>query len=414
MAFAPLSPELKQKALSIASSYKNGGSVAAFQRGGGVAPSVDPDREPDIGSARGVREALERGRDDDPMGLGDLAREAEEATRGMSDEEREAAAREAIEAVDRERGGDRDAQERAITRLLEEETLRATQDNIAAMQADAAAPTAAEAVQAARGQPDPAKEQGILAAAALEAANRAARTAAPEPQETVTGQALEQAVSQPVEFLQPRPPAAGIEQVAPGINVQKEIDRFTAPVGVPSLNVPSTFSQREQLESRLRQFDVQQPDQKEMIDLPGGMYGRAASGVLNAVLNPTESTRRAIAAGAEPVFADDGSGDIVGAYDAERGLTYGIADERFNFRDMDENLRAAFEKSRLRREQERARDDDEPILPEDVAAEEEEAAPERPPTIDIVPFRPQDFYYFTPQSFAYNRGLPSMMNMRRS
>jgi len=184
---------------------------------------------------------------------------------------------------------------------------------------------------------------------------------------------------------------------------------------VPSLNVPEGFSPREQLESRLNQFDIQQPDQKEMIDLPGGPYGRVASGVLNAIFNPTEDTRRAIAAGAEPIFADDGSGSIVGAYDAERGLTYAVADERFNFRDMDENLRAAFEKSSLRQEEERGRDgreDDELILPEDVEVEEEEA-PRLPPTIDIVPFRPEDFYYFQQQPFSYTRqGLPSMMNMR--
>lgn len=38
----------------------------------------------------------------------------------------------------------------------------------------------------------------------------------------------------------------------------------------------------------------------------------------------------------------------------------------------------------------------------------------KPPTIDIVPFRPEDFYYFRPGSFASNRGIPSMMNMRTS
>jgi len=53
--------------------------------------------------------------------------------------------------------------------------------------------------------------------------------------------------------------------------------------------------------------------------------------------------------------------------------------------------------------------DVEPEVPEELTFEELS----KPPTIDIVPFRPEDFYYFQQQPFSYTRqGLPSMMNMR--
>jgi hypothetical protein len=55
-------------------------------------------------------------------------------------------------------------------------------------------------------------------------------------------------------------------------------------------------------------------------------------------------------------------------------------------------------------------DDREPITEEDVAVEEE-ATTKLPPTIDIIPFRPEDFYYFNPQR-RYPYGVPSLMNMR--
>jgi hypothetical protein len=364
------------------------------------------------------------GGDDDPSGLGDLAREAEEATRGMSDEEREFAAEAAIEAMERDGSGDRDADDRAIDRLLESEMLAQTQQNIRDIQEDidfgravlAENRDAIKAIREARQPAAPAVDPLVQEAVRRQSIAQAARAAAPEPK-TVTEAALEQATT-PIDFVTQRPAQQGIEQLAPGINVQEAVDRFTsfdpaAGAGTPALGLGPVDTRAEGLARDLSTFDRQQPDQREMIDLPGPM-GRVASGVLNAIFNPTEDTRRAIAAGAQPIFADDGSGNIVGAFDEERGITYGIAGERFNFRDMDENLRAAFERSRQRQEEERGRDggDREPITEEDVA-EEVVAAPERPPTIDIVPFRPQDFYYFTPGSFAYNRGIPSMMNMRR-
>ena len=83
---------------------------------------------------------------------------------------------------------------------------------------------------------------------------------------------------------------------------------------------------------------------------------------------------------------------------------------------FDPALRDAYSKMNERRQDEReARDQggDEPITAEQVAVEEEETAPEKPPTIDIVPFRPEDFYYFNPQS-RYPYGLTSLMNMRTS
>jgi hypothetical protein len=79
---------------------------------------------------------------------------------------------------------------------------------------------------------------------------------------------------------------------------------------------------------------------------------------------------------------------------------------------FDPALRDAYRDFYANQPEERDSDGGEPILPEDVAVEEE-AAPEKPPTIDIVPFRPEDFYYFNPQS-RYPYGLTSLMNMRTS
>jgi hypothetical protein len=455
MAFQPLSPELRQKALQIARSYNGNNkaapmkqAAAALERQGRKGDTelvhVTPGELSlleQIGSGTtnpvtGLREFFRGdqqskdvegrssnnfgGGDDDPSGLGDLAREAEEATRGMSDGEREFAAEAAIEAMERDGSGDRDADDRAIDRLLESEMLAQTQQNIRDIQEDIdfgravlAEVDALAAIRAARQPAAPAVDPLVQEAVRRQSIAQAARAAAPEPK-TVTEAALEQATT-PIDFVTQRPAQQGIEQLAPGINVQEAVDRFTsfdpaAGAGTPALGLDPVDTRAEGLARDLSTFDRQQPDQREMIDLPGPT-GRVASCVLNAIFNPTEDTRRAIAAGAQPIFADDGSGNIVGAFDEERGITYGIADERFNFRDMDENLRAAFERSRQRQEEERGRDGDdrEPITEEDVIEEEEVEAPKLPPTIDIVPFRPEDFYYFTPQQ---RRGLPSMMNMR--
>lgn len=80
---------------------------------------------------------------------------------------------------------------------------------------------------------------------------------------------------------------------------------------------------------------------------------------------------------------------------------------------FDPALRDAYRDFYANQPEQRDSDGGEPILPEDVETEEEEEAPKKPPTVDIIPFRPQDFAYFTPGNFAYNRGLPSMMNMRK-
>jgi len=68
------------------------------------------------------------------------------------------------------------------------------------------------------------------------------------------------------------------------------------------------------------------------------------------------------------------------------------------------------ERESREREESGRGDDREPITEEDVAVEEE-AGPKLPPTIDIIPFRPEDFYYFNPQR-RYPYGVPSLMNMR--
>ena len=81
---------------------------------------------------------------------------------------------------------------------------------------------------------------------------------------------------------------------------------------------------------------------------------------------------------------------------------------------FDPALRDAYNKMNKREQEERERgsEDNQELATLDDPEVEEAAGPQKPPTIDIIPFRPQDFYYFTPGSFAYNRGLPSMMNMR--
>ena len=78
---------------------------------------------------------------------------------------------------------------------------------------------------------------------------------------------------------------------------------------------------------------------------------------------------------------------------------------------FDPALRDAYREFYANQPEERDSDSDEPILPEDVAVEEVEEAPRLPPTIDIVPFRPEDFYYFNPQR-RYPYGVPSLMNVR--
>jgi len=157
-------------------------------------------------------------------------------------------------------------------------------------------------------------------------------------------------------------------------------------------------------------------------------------GIFDAVANPKASLANAISErGIKSIDGQptgrEGNLEVVqvddrtAAYDPERNIVFDsdpfkgvnpFGDER-----VPEEIQALYDKKRRVDEEERERDgegggDDKLILPEDVEVEEEEV-PEKPPTIDIVPFRPEDFYYFTPQNFAYNRrGLPSMMNMRRS
>jgi len=82
---------------------------------------------------------------------------------------------------------------------------------------------------------------------------------------------------------------------------------------------------------------------------------------------------------------------------------------------FDPALRDAYSKLNERESEERERGsgDNQELATLDDPEVEEAAGPQKPPTIDIIPFRPQDFYYFTPGNYAYNRGLPSMMNMRK-
>jgi len=422
MAFQPLPPELRQKALQIASGYKNGGMVAKFQRGG----SVDDDEPGDF--MGGADEARSFDSADDPSGLGDLAREAEEATRGMSDEERDFAAEVALEDMERGlRDSDREADDRATTRLLEEEMLAQTQQNIRDTEEsiDFSRAVLAEnrdalaAIRDARkgAAPAPAVDPLIQEAVRRQAIAQAAQTATPEP--SLVEEETRKAATTPIDFL------------STTANVDEPVDAITPAQEVQAGLTPD--QQRADLAAAEAELAAAQRATPPAFGMAAGKPRISQAGIIggiaDAIFNPEATLANAISergigsidgaptgrqGGLEVVTADGRTA----AYDPERNIVFDsdpfqgvnpFGDER-----VPEGIQALYDKKRAVDELERDRGDrdDEPITEEEVAVEEE-IIPEKPPTIDIVPFRPQDFYYFTPGSFAYNRGIPSMMNMRR-
>ena len=226
------------------------------------------------------------------MGMAAAAAAAEEATGGMSEEDRVSAALDALSAMDDERGGDRDEQDRAIANLVS------------------------------------AMELGPEGTDLGDAATTSAGAAA----------------------ISPTTPRTGITGAIGDVldtNKDGKISAGEAALGIAAATTPL-----------------------------GAMMG-IGKGIENV----------ATALGFGTNIGSEQTGMLA---EQNRGL-YGFDD--------DEGDRGGDGDDRP---------DVEPEVPEELTIEELS----KPPTIDIIPFRPEDFYYFQ-QPFSYTRqGLPSMMNMR--
>tara|TARA_S200002703_G_scaffold32084_1_gene28013 strand:+ start:32 stop:1258 length:1227 start_codon:yes stop_codon:yes gene_type:complete len=407
---AYLTPDLVQKGLSISSSFAKGGTVATkpvarFAPGGDVEPgdAMSP------GEEDAARDATTSG------GLGGSAGDFEGVDFGGDDRPGDAEARD-------EEGGpggrvgtggptppsdDDDQQDDGDDPRVVSETVL-----------DGDTPTAAEAIMAVQGRPKAVNPVDALASElniSPAAAASLLSSSVPVEKEKVTDVEAKQ-----INFV--------------------DADEQADFVGTTSVRAPSPYEQgtlragytAEDLKQAERDLAAAQRDTPPTFGEAAGKPRMSQAGILggivDAVANPEATLANAISergirsldgeetgreGGLEVVQADGRTA----AYDPERNIVFDsdpfkglnpFGDER-----VPKGIQDLYDKQRAKDEEERERDGrgGEPILPEDVAVEEVEAAPKKPPTIDIIPFRPEDFYYLTQQQ---RQGLPSMMNMRRS
>jgi len=364
--------------------FKNGGMVAKFQDGG----DVDPD---DVDS-------MDSGYD-------------------MSPSVSETAASEDIGAISGDRGPDDSEDIDEDLGTFPEEAITGGPPPDDTGDGDDVTPdyalgdpsrdfdTAAEAIMSARGMPvDRAIQEAVKAQAAARAAVQA-----PQPErETVTEKALQ------VDEFGPLFDTAATRPTAPkdgiGAVLTEGYDMAGRPAPAPDIYDDDVDQGSVDVGALAKELgiDVKDVDFRErgLADLmkPGGVL-KDIGGLFTG-----KGALKEAAAGGKVVKNEEGKTVGVVSYDEQGKVSkvtpVGISES------FDPALRDAYRDFYANQPEERGSGDDlEPITEEQVAVEEE-VAPKKPPTIDIVPFRPEDFYYFTPGSFAYNRGIPSMMNMR--
>jgi hypothetical protein len=414
---AYLSPDLVQKALSISSSFAKGGTVA-----------TKPVARFALGGSAGDFEGVDFGGDDDPMGMADAVAEAVEKGNTGTTAAEVSAAIDALSDLDRgEGGGSLEERNRAIQSLLDqaERDSAPPPDTGGAAppprdDATTPAPTAAEAI---RGPAvDPAIQEAIKAQAAVQAAlatKTPASSVAPKEEESVTEKALQVDEFGPLfdtPATRPTVPAGGIAAAAaPPSTVQAPGGPDTAEdVGA----IPGLTATIEEMAKQLEVEDLSKFSPPREATPTGGI-----SSIVGALMDAKKGIGQALSGkaalsdlmkGGTPIRSEKDPSKFAGTVTYTTDPVTGkqvvekVSPTSIGM-SFDPALRDAYRDFYANQPEERDSDSDEPILPEEVAVEEEEAAPEKPRTIDIVPFRPEDFYYFYPRQ---QYGLPSMMNAR--
>lgn len=399
---AYLTPDLVQKGLSISSSFAKGGPVAAFQEGGGV---NDYESE-----AYGVGSSVSSTAASEDIGTVDEDRGPDD--RNDSDDIDFA---DEFEVPDPDKydygpgpddGGDGDAQRVVPGTVLDGDT-----------------PTAAESILASRGLslPDSPEAERIRAetAAALGVLDRLKETI---PEAIEKNKKVTDVPTKQVNFT--APPAGGIGDLGPvSPDELDEIQDFEDMTRPPDeLDEIQDFEDMVEAEkaagASLQQKKGALAGLGVFAGSPALAAGPFARDIFKTLTQPDVKAGELLAGKglgrnqtAEEVVNE--KGERVGVVVSDPTGVMSIQPTSIS-NSFDPALRDAYSKLNERDSEERERgsgDDRELITEEDVAVEEVEAAPKKPPTIDIIPFRPEDFYYLTQQQ---RQGLPSMMNMRRS
>jgi len=436
---AYLTPDLVQKGLSIASSFANGGMVAKFREGGDVDDDYGTFGEEELSAS-------------DPMGMEAAVAEAVAAGNTGTTAAEVSAALDAISDLDKsEGGGSLEERDAAIQALLDEAV---TDTGVGEETGRFGGPK--PSVDNLPGAIAEAYEQGRFNVAKMLEGKLAELTAAQAPAEkqvSVTEAAVQSA--EPIDFL-----ASGAGDPS------RDFDRTTGPAAAPQVDAddmagigavaPRTAVQGPpaggiaDIEPEFQQAyspteldeiqdfeDMAAAEQAATVGLQDKKAGLAALGTfaggpLGAVAPFARDIFKTLAqpdVKAGELLAGKGLGRNQFAEEVlnEKGQRIGtvvkdptgiVSVQPVSFKAaFDPALRDAYAELNTRQQEEReARDQggDEPILPEDVAVEEEvDEAGKLPPTIDIIPFNAEDFYYFNPQS-RYPYGLTSLMNMRTS
>jgi len=415
---AYLSPDLVQKALSISSNFKNGGMVAKFQDGGDV---TDYESE-----AYGVESSVSSTAASEDIGTPDEDRGPGDSDDIDFPDEFEVPDPDKYDygpGPDDSDGGDR---------VVSETVLGGD------------TPTAAEAIMDAQGRSKAVNAVETLASELNIPPAAAAELLSPSVKEKEEEVSVTKAATQvdPVNFVDaddmagiggvaPRsavqaPPSGGIGDLGPvtpdELDEAEDIRGRQAAL-VEDLDTADdlgTFGEEEML-SGVRELQ----DKKGVLaglgvfaGSPALAAGPFARDIYKTLANPDVKAGELLAG--KGLGRDQTAEEVVDEEGRRVGVVvsdpFGVVSvQPTSFKNaFDPALRDAYNKLNERESEEReARGDDldrEPITEEDVAVEEE-ATTKLPPTIDIIPFRPEDFYYFNPQR-RYPYGVPSLMNMR--